>query len=444
MAKNQIKTRFAPSPTGYLHIGGVRTALFNYLFSKKNEGLFFLRIDDTDKERSKKEYEEDIVKSLGILGLKWDNQLVRQSERTEIYQKHLEKMIGDGKAYVSEEKNPKEGERTEVIRLKNPNKTVIFEDVIRKKVSFDTTELGDFVIAKSINEPIYHFASVVDDFELGITDIIRAEEHLSNTPRQILIQEAIGAPRPIYAHLPLILASDRSKLSKRQGSVALKDFLEKGYLPEAIINYLALLGWHPENNREIFNLKELTDEFDLSRVQKAGAIWNSEKLDWTNKEYLKKMSPESRLEKYLAEFKKIDPIYTKEKVAKIEPLITERICKFSDLKEMSEKGELSYFFNRPKWKKEEFLWKGEGELKETAKLLKGALEIILKIPTFEKDLIKKSIWPYAEEKGRGSVLWPLRYAMSGLLKSPDPFTLAEILGKEETEERIREAISFIS
>src|SRR3989338_1934945 len=192
--EKQPRVRFAPSPTGFLHIGGVRTALFNFLFAKKNGGLYYLRIDDTDKERSKKEYEEEIIAGFQKLGLLWDNkEIIRQSERLILYKKYLEKLLTEDKAYISNETNVKEGERAEVIRLRNPNKKIEFEDLVRGKVVFDTSELGDFVIAKSLDEPIYHFASVIDDLEMAITHVIRAEEHLSNTPRQILIQEAVGA-----------------------------------------------------------------------------------------------------------------------------------------------------------------------------------------------------------------------------------------------------------
>jgi glutamyl-tRNA synthetase/nondiscriminating glutamyl-tRNA synthetase len=278
MSNSKIITRFAPSPTGYLHIGGVRSALFSYLFAKQNNGQFFLRIEDTDKKRNKKEYEEDIIKGFKIVGLNWDNDpIYRQSDHFSLYKELIEKLIKEGKAYLSKEEVKEEGQRAEVIRFKNPNKDVVFEDLVHGEIKVNTTDLGDFIIARSVEEPIFHFANVVDDNEMGVTHIIRGEEHLPNTPRQILIGEALGFKQPFYAHIPLVLASDRSKLSKREGSVALREFLDKGYLPGAIINYLALLGWHPQDNQEIFTITELVKVFDLSRVQKAGAIWSEEK-----------------------------------------------------------------------------------------------------------------------------------------------------------------------
>ncbi len=217
MTMTEIITRFAPSPTGTLHAGAYRTAIFSYFFAKKNAGKFILRIEDTDKERSMKEYEENILESLKWLGISYD-EMHRQSDLVERHKFYLQKMIDEGKAYVSQEEVKKEGDRATVIRFKNPNKKISFDDLVRGKIEFDTTELKDFVLAKSIDEPLFHLAVVVDDYEMGITHVIRGEDHISNTPRQILIQQAIGAPTPLYAHLPIVLGTDRTKLSKRERS----------------------------------------------------------------------------------------------------------------------------------------------------------------------------------------------------------------------------------
>ena len=277
----KIITRFPPSPTGNFHVGSARTALFNFLFARKNNGKFILRIEDTDKARSKKEFEDDIFESLEWLGLKYD-EFYRQSDRGKIYRTYIEKILDDGSIYEDEDK---------IIRFKNPNKKVKFNDLVRGEIEFDTTELKDFIIAKSVDEPLYHLAVVIDDFESNITHVIRGEDHISNTPRQILIQEAIGAPRPIYAHLPLILAPDRSKLSKRKHgeSVSLDYYRDKGYSPEAMINYLALLGWNPGTEQEIFTLDELINVFDFSRVHKGGAIFDEKKLAWVNRKHFNKL-----------------------------------------------------------------------------------------------------------------------------------------------------------
>jgi len=286
-----VITRFAPSPTGFLHMGGVRTALFSYLYAKQNSGKFLLRIEDTDKARNKEEWTTGLIDDLAWLGLKHDV-FAKQSERAEIHKKYIQKLIDEGHAYISKEIPKEPGQRDEVIRFKNPNKKVVITDLIRGEVEVDTTDLGDFVIARSIDEPVYHLAVVVDDFEMNVTHVIRAEEHLSNTPRQILIQEAIGAPRPIYAHLPLVLAPDKTKLSKRKHSEisSLTTFRQKGYLPQAILNFVALMGWNPGTDQEIFSLEELIQQFRIEKVQKGGAVFNIEKLDWINREYIKKMS----------------------------------------------------------------------------------------------------------------------------------------------------------
>ena len=449
---SKIVTRFAPSPTGNLHIGGVRTALFNYLFTRNNDGKYLLRIDDTDKARSTKAFENNIIDGFKNIGLNWDNNnILRQSERTEIYSKYLKKLIDEGKAYVSKEAVVEEGGRAEVIRLKNPNKKISFDDLIRDHVEFDTTDLGDFVIAKSLSEPIYHFASVIDDFEMGITHVIRAEEHLSNTPRQILIQEAIGANRPIYAHIPMILAPDRSKLSKRHGATALTDYLEKGYLKEAIINYLAFLGWNPGGEREIYSLDELIKIFDISKVQKAAAIFNIEKLDWYNREYIGKLSNEDFInysKPFIPEWLSVEGPQFK----RLLPLLREKIVVFSDIEKMfAPNSEFGFIRSLNDYTCNELLWKKNPDREVARKHLSYAKEIIQKIDTelnlnlsnvangtdsFTSDSIKNSLWKYAEENGKGDVLWPLRMALTGQEKSPDPFVSAAILGKEESLRRI--------
>ena len=227
------RVRIAPSPTGNLHIGTARTALFNFLFARKEGGVFIVRIEDTDKERNKPEYEKNIIDGFNWLGIKYD-EFYRQSERADSHKKWLKKLIDENKAYLSKEEEG--GNRDEVIRFRNPNRDISFEDTVRGQVSFNTEELGDFVIARSMDEPLYHFAVVVDDFEMNINHVIRGEDHISNTPRQILIQEAIGAPRPKYSHIPLILAKDRSKMSKRHGAVSINEFKDRGFLPEAMVN----------------------------------------------------------------------------------------------------------------------------------------------------------------------------------------------------------------
>lgn len=443
----KVITRFAPSPTGVLHIGSVRTALYSWLYARQNNGKFILRIEDTDKERSKKEFEDNIIDGLNWLGLNHD-EFFRQSDRSVFYKERIIELIAKGAVYVSKEEPKEPGERSEVIRFKNPNKVVTFRDEVRGDISFDTTELGDFVIAKDFDTPLYHFAVVVDDFEMGVTHIIRGDDAISNTPRQILIQEALGAPRPVYTHLPMILAPDKSKLSKRHGALAVTEYRDEGYLPEAILNFVALMGWNPGNDQEILSLDEMIKLFSLEKVQKGGAVWNIDKLKWFNKHYLKLLPVGNAGDEILARFP--DALHEKAKMnsiifGKIIPVIIDHISAFGDARAFAEAGEYDYFFDDPAYPREALLWKDENEQAVASQKLQKVLALIGDIDEafFVPETIKTAIWDYATEAGRGSVLWPMRYALSGRDKSPDPFTLASILGKKTTIRRISAAIKLL-
>lgn len=438
----KIRTRIAPSPTGVLHVGTARTALFNYLFAKQNDGEFIIRIEDTDKERSTKEFEENILNGLAWLGLTHD-ELHYQSKDVDYHKTAIETLLQTDKAYKSEEESIKEpGKTVTVIRLRNPGKTITFTDLVRGEVTFDTAELGDFVIARSIDDPLYHLAVVVDDHRMDITHVIRGEDHISNTPRQILIQEALHYERPIYAHLPLILGEDRSKLSKRHGATAVDSYKEQGYLKDAFCNYLALLGWHPEGEQEIFTLDELIKNFDLTRVQKGGAIFSLEKLDWINKQHMANLSDEEYMEYLQTEEFESLPQYSEERLIKMLPIIRERLHKFNEF--TSE--EFAYFFTTPTYEIDQLLFKGKGDLTNTKKHLEYAKNTLSELQNevwSDSEALKASLWDYASEMGRGDVLWPLRFALSGKEKSPDPFTLLSILGKEESFTRINAALEKI-
>lgn len=459
---SKIVCRFAPSPTGLLHLGGARSALFNYLFARQKNGKIILRIEDTDKERSKKEYEGDILAGFAWLDIEFD-ETHRQSDRLEIHKKYLKNLLDAGVAYVSKEEidegNPSTGSdgltinrtgrrRSEVIRFKNPRRRIEFNDLIKGNISFDTTELGDFVIAKSLDEPLFHLAVVVDDFEMGITHVIRGEDHISNTPRQILIQEAIGAPRPLYGHIPLILAPDRSKLSKRRhgAAVSVTHYREQGYLPQAVCNYLALLGWNPGDERELFSKEELISEFRLEKIQKSGAIFTVEKLNWMNKQYLLKEPPQKVL---LEIIRAVDnskelhslALWQKEQLA---PVLRDRIHYYGELHELLSHNEFNYLRELPVYKKEFLLWKKAPSVEDTRTHLTEIINILEKqLKNETSEAIKNAILPYAEEKGKGVVLWPLRFALSGREKSIDPFTLIAILGKDESKVRLHRALRLL-
>ena len=275
-----VKVRFAPSPTGNLHIGSARTALFNWLYARHNNGKFILRIEDTDKERSKEEFLEEILGSLKWLLMSWDGELVFQSKRFDIYKKYAQTLVDKGLAYP---------EGPEMIFKVEKAKTVSFDDMIRGRVDFSTDDIKDQVLMKSDGTPTYNFACVVDDHEMGITHVIRGDDHISNTPKQVMLYEALGFEMPKFAHIPLILSKDGGRLSKRHGATSITEYRNMGFLPEAIVNYLSLMGWAPGNDIEILPLEETVKLFDVKDVNKTGATFDMDKLSWMNSQYIKEM-----------------------------------------------------------------------------------------------------------------------------------------------------------
>ncbi|MDP3953959.1 MAG: glutamate--tRNA ligase [bacterium] len=472
---NQIRVRIAPSPTGYLHIGTARTALFNYLFAKRNNGKFILRIEDTDLERSTKYYEDDILDSLKWLGLEWD-EFYKQSDRLPIYTKYVKQLLDNGKAFwcyhTKEElaneqqeqmagkqpprhlcsykgenhKSPAYAEASAgrqetgskgIIRLKvdeNSERKIKFRDIIRGDIEFEEKLLGDLSIAKDESTPLYNFAVVVDDYENNISHIIRGEDHIANTPKQILIQEALGFDMPQYAHLPLILGQDRSKMSKRHGATAVVEYSKLGYLPQSMVNFMAMLGFTPPDDRQILSLDELIEIFDLEKVHKGGAVFDIKKLDWLNGEYIKRLS-DDELEKAL-----LSGIHHNYQLTEVmgKPflnMVRERIKKISDIKEFE------FFLDGPnEYEKGLLKWKERTDEEVTGSLSK-VRDIIEKIGTDDKDKLRAELDVLGKElEDRGLVYWPLRVALSGMKASPDPVDIANILGKEKTLEHIRGGI----
>lgn len=455
-----VVTRIPPSPTGRLHIGTARTALFNYLFARHNGGRVVFRSEDTDRARSKKEYENEIMEGLSWLGLSWDS-FSRQSERAGRYRELLERIVGEGKAYVSAEPSREDQSRTvEVVRLRNPGRKLTFVDLVRGDITFDTAELGDFVIARSMDDALYHFAVVADDLDSGVTHVIRGEDHISNTPRQILIQEALGAPRPAYAHLPLILDAKRAKLSKRSGTTtSVAEYRNEGFLPEALVNYLALLGWNPGGDREDFSLAELVELFSLEGVQKGGAIWDREKLLSVNQRWMRRLSDDAFLVHLLGNLdircpnswtRTSDVLTSTEKLQKTVPLLKERAQTFSEARALLS-GELACLFAEPVLSRDHLIAKEPADRPGmTRAALEGLLEPIQALPEgASPEAVKVALMPLADAQeakgkgGRGAVLWPLRYALSGQERSPDPFTLTSILGSQEAVSRLRRAIAIL-
>lgn len=463
----QVRVRIAPSPTGYLHIGTARSALFNYLFAKKEKGKFILRIEDTDLERSDRKFEKDIIEGLKWLGIEWD-EFYRQSERAETYAKYLEKLLNEGKAYrcfcseeeleaerqtringglpqiyggkcrdISDEevkKNLAEGKKS-IIRFKTPEKKVGFIDLIRGGVEFESSLIGDFSIAKDLATPLYNFAVVIDDFEMKISHVIRGEDHLSNTPKQILLQEALNFPQPKYGHLPLILGPDRSKMSKRHGSTSVAEYKKDGYLPDALVNFMAFLGWNPGGEKEIYSMEDLIKDFSLDKVQKGGAVFNIQRLDYLNGVYIRQKSLDELSELCQPYLPEID----KKQLKKIISLYQERLKKLSEIVELTDfffKDVLEYDKGLLRWKD-----MTDGEVKDVLdKLNKILCDISDK--KWIKENLEKILMPVAEKIGdRGKLLWPLRVALTGKKASAGPFEVAKALGKEKTLKRIKDAQS---
>lgn len=436
----EIRTRWAPSPTGLPHAGNYRTALFAYFFAKKQGGKFYLRIEDTDRKRSKKEYETNIIESLKWFNLSLDkfgegDGIYRQSENIAYHEKTLKQLIDQGNAYISKEAG-EDGVQKEIVRFKNPNIDVTFTDLIRGPITFNTTELGDFVIAKSVNEPLFHHAVVADDIAMGITHIVRGEDHISNTPRQILISRALGAPDFIYAHLPLLMSSDRTKLSKRKGATPMISsplhpeiigYRERGYLPEALINFMAFLGWNPGDDREIMSVDELINEFDLARVQKSAATFNEEKLQWYNKHYLQKPENEKYIAQMIADAKTKYALtqLTETGEKRLINVLRNSIATLNDLDVACSKGDFAYLQQETvQLDVSQLIWK-KGTKEETIEHLNFAaqeLETYTGNTTFnDADLTAyaSKIMERAEKLGKGNVLWPIRYAITGKASSPD-------------------------
>ncbi|MFH1769570.1 MAG: glutamate--tRNA ligase [Parcubacteria group bacterium] len=463
----KVRTRIAPSPTGFLHIGTAQIALFNWLFAQHEKGEFLVRIEDTDKERSKKEFEDDALEGLKWLGLEWD-EFYRQSDRTDIYKKYIEQLLDSGKAFwchhtkeeLEKEKKAQQ-ERKEaprhlceykkeggtgvdrgIIRLSvdhDSDKKIRFTDLIKGEIEFEEKLIGDFSIAKDQDTPLFHLANVVDDFEMNITNVIRGDDLLANVPRQILLRETLGLTGIQYAHMPMILAPDKSKLSKRHSATALHEYRELGYLPEGIINYLTLLGFSLPEDREIIEINELIKIFDLTKVHQSGAVFDIKKLGWVNGEYIKKMSNNDLAEMLKPMIEQIFKTDIKEEtLLQLTPLFRERMKKLSDIKDFD------YFFKEPEYDKELLIWKArtdkevKNSLTEVRRILESnGLDDIQKLREQLDELGKRL-------KDRGLVYWPLRAALTGKDKSPDPVDIAGVLvsnmGIDEILKRIDKAI----
>lgn len=461
-----VRVRFAPSPTGHLHIGGARTALFNWLFARHHNGKFILRIEDTDRSRSTEEYIESIIEAMKWLGLDWDEGPFRQTERMEIYRAYAYKLLEEGKAYrcyctpeeleerrqraMKEGKPPRYDRRCRelketldkpfAIRFKMPleGETVV-NDLVKGKVTFKNSEIEDFVILRSDGTPTYNFCVVVDDFEMNITHVIRGEDHLNNTPKQIHIYHALGMNPPEFAHIPMILGTDRARLSKRHGATSVLSYRDEGYLPEALVNFLARLGWS-YGDQEIFTREELIKYFNLEQVGKANAVFNAEKLLWLNSEYIK-LTPEEKLlelvtpflikEGYLKEGETLN----KEWACRAIKSLKERCRTLKELAHAMRYYLLDYVDIEPK-AKEKYI---NGN---TIPILREVTEKLEALEEFTQERIEKIFMDMVNEKGLklGQVAQPVRVVITGSTVSPGIYEVLEIIGKEKAIKRLRRVI----
>ncbi len=459
MNDSPVRTRFAPSPTGLLHIGGARTALFAWLYAKTNSGSCLLRIEDTDKERSKQEFTDEIINSFNWMGVNFDEDIVYQSKNHDRHLKVAKELLKSGKAYVcdcSKERldqlrkeqqeqglNPKydgkcrdlslsESDNT-VIRFKNPEDgNIIFEDLVKGEIEFRNEEMDDFIIVRSDGAPTYNLCVVVDDLDMLISHVIRGDDHINNTPKQINVFKALKVEPPTYGHVPMILGEDGKRMSKRHGAVGVSEYRDMGILPQAFMNYLARLGWSL-GDQEIFTSDELVNNFSKGKLNIAPASFSLEKLTWYNKEYLNSIEFTDLVDLISSENIKNDQ-YSKDVI----DLIRERCNSLNDFSTESQ-----YFYNKPKVFREEDKTKAIKE--NTISLLKSLSERLSDLSDWKSESIQDEIKALVDEQevGFAKIGIPLRLSLTGSLNSPSIDKVCELLGKEEVVERIDFAIKNV-
>jgi len=468
-----IKTRLAPSPTGAPHVGTAYVALFNWAWAKQNHGKFILRIEDTDRARFLPQAEGQILEALTWLGFGWDEGPLRQSERLPIYLEHAADLVKNDHAYYcfcSEARLEEVRQQAQkkglsprydrfcrkidpkaaaarakkekfVIRLKVPEEgRTSFADLIRGEIGFENSVLDDQVLIKSDGYPTYHLAVVVDDHLMGITHVLRGEEWISSTPKHILLYQAFGWEPPKFAHFPVLREASRAKLSKRHGSVGILEFKEEGYLPEALLNFLALLGWSHPQGKEIFSIEELVEKLDLRRISPTAPVFDREKLDWMNGEYIRALGDQTLAEKlgeYLKAYRGLD--IDLEILQKISPLVKERIKKLGEFE-----GLAGFFFNDVAWTKEELAEQG-GSAGSAAEKLREALARFEKEDDWRTGRLEEEARGLSQEKGwkAPELFMLLRVAVTGQAVSPPLFECMDVLGKEKTVSRIAGALKIL-
>lgn len=428
---SQARVRFAPSPTGFLHIGGARTSLFNWLYAKAKNGKFVLRIEDTDAARSKQEFVDEILNSLKWLGFNWD-ELYYQSQRSDLYRALAEKLLKEGKAYA--QRSP--DRQGEAIIFKVPQQKIEINDLIRGEIVFDSSVIKDQVLIKSDGTPTYNFACVVDDADMKITHIIRGDDHISNTPKQILIYQALGLSVPEFAHLPLIMGMEGGRLSKRTGATAISDYRNMGYLPQALVNYLLLLSWSPGENRELIDINEAISLFDIKNVNKTAATFDLKKLDWINNQYIKNMDPEVALEQILPELISKGYVdkdnFDRNYIISLIKLFQARLPTLADFTDWAD----FFFLKEPKIEaqaQDKYL------SKDLSKEFSLFIERLEKLDKFDiisiEDEFRRLISDLSIQSRE--LIHPIRVALTGKTVGPGLFEVMHYLGKERTIDRLR-------
>lgn len=485
MDNAEVRTRIAPSPTGFFHLGNARAALFNWLFAQKNHGKFILRVEDTDRERSKEEYEIDMEAALSWLGLSWDegpetpdlHGPYRQSERLPIYTKYVKQLLDSGYAYncycspeeLAAERTQQEAKklppkysgkcrnlspeeiskfqaegRKPAVRFKvESDQKIKFKDLVKGPMEFDSGLIGDFIVQKPNGDPIFLLTNIIDDAEMQITHVIRGEDHLSNTPKQLMIADALNLMIPEYAHLSMILNPDRTKLSKRKNPVSVThDYRDEGYLPEALINFMAFLGWSPKGDKEFFTLDELIGEFNLEDIGKSPAIFDAEKLNFLNGYYIRQMPLGELAKRCLPFLAKAGITQDKNSTAAGENILSAIGLVQERMKKLSEAPELtSFFFSKPEYEAELLIPKKSNK-ENTIKALENSYKYLGEETDYSHDSIEQLLRALAQklDLSAGEILWPVRVALSGKAASPGTFELVSHFGKEETLARIKTAI----
>ena len=433
---SNVRVRFAPSPTGSLHIGSARTALFNWLYARSQAGEFILRIEDTDRERSDNKYIDEICASLKWLGLNWDGEIFFQSKRFAIYKDKAKKLVAEEQAYYEET------DKGRAIKLKVvKDRPLVFYDIVHDKIDISSNTVDDFVIIKSDGSPTYNFACVVDDTDMNITHIIRGDDHITNTSKQLIIYQALGKKPPKFAHIPLILGEDKSRMSKRHGATSIEEYKTRGYFSEALVNFLSLMGWSPKDDREKMSLDQIIKLFSLKAIVKTGAVFNIQKLNWLNGEYIRE-TPASELTDFVATHliarNIIKEDYDRQWLEAVVKSFQTRFCNIDDFIEQS-----GFLFSED-INIDQAIVNEHLNNEKTRNLLTKLKQGLEGVDQFTTELVEQAVRSLAGAEGvkAADIIHPARVAMTGKTASPGIFDVIYLIGKERVVKRLDKAIKY--